>query len=572
MTDITIDRIQTYLSKIYPVEQSEATAQQLSRILQAFREAAGRAAAPPSDTLFSEEDVILITYGDTLRQADQTPLETLHSFAKAHLDGVISTIHILPFYPYSSDDGFSVQDFYAVNPALGGWAEIEHMEQDFKLMFDAVFNHMSAQSAWFQAFLADDPAYEGLFRTEDPETDLSQVTRPRATPLLTAFTKPNGEITHVWTTFSADQVDFNANHPATVLRLIEILLFYVEKGASIIRLDAIAYLWKEAGTNSIHLPQTHDVIRLMRAVLDEVAPHVMLITETNVPHAENIAYFGDGADEAQMVYNFTLPPLLFHTLLSGDASKLRAWVKTLHTPSDRTTFFNFTASHDGIGVRPVEGILDAAELAAMIAHVEASWGRVSYKQNSDGSRSPYELNITYLDAIINPSESTEWQVRRFMISQGIALALAGVPAVYIHSLLGSRNDWDGVARTGHNRTINRAKLDYAMIENALADEQTMRSQIFRAYTHLLTLRKGLKAFHPNAPQQVIDLDVPGVFALLRTAQNDEERILAVYNVTNQAQSVDMSAYISDTVTDTITGRAFAAQFSLAAYEMLWLKL
>src|SRR5690606_35016656 len=108
---------------------------------------------------------------------------------------------------------------------------------------------------------------------------------------------------------SADQVDLNFKNPAVLLATTRALLFYVEHGAKFIRLDAIAYLWKEIGTPCIHLPQTHQVIQLMRAVLDEVAPDVRLITETNVPHPDNISYFGAGTNEAQLVYNFALPPL-----------------------------------------------------------------------------------------------------------------------------------------------------------------------------------------------------------------------------------------------------------------------
>ncbi|GAB4524779.1 MAG: sugar phosphorylase [Anaerolineae bacterium] len=562
------ERINSYLSMLYPPEQAAETLVKLNALIDDAR--MKRTVSEKHESLFDEQDVVLITYGDTLRREGEVPLQTLQRFATTYLKDAFSAIHILPFYPYSSDDGFSVQDFYAVNPALGDWPDIERLSTDFELMFDAVFNHMSAQSEWFNNFLANKPGFQGMFMTESPETDLSLVTRPRALPLLTAFQKTNGETIHVWTTFSADQVDFDVRHPETLLRLVEILLFYVEKGARLIRLDAIAYLWKEVGTTSIHLKQTHDVIRLMRAVLDAVAPETIIITETNVPHAENVSYFGDGTDEAQMVYNFTLPPLLFHTLLSGDATKLRDWVDTLSTPSDRTTFFNFTASHDGIGVRPVEGILSADELEAMIARVKAGWGRVNYKRNSDGTDSPYELNMTYVDAIINPTEAPDLQVKRFVLSQAVAMSLAGVPAIYIHSLLGSRNDLDGMAVTGHNRTINRAKLDYDMVEKALADERTQRAQIFEALMTLLRLRRQQKAFHPNASQQAVDLNTSKVFGLLRSAP--EQRILALFNITPQPQSVDLTTYITTEATDIVTGAPMNAQIVLSPYQVMWIAL
>ncbi len=557
MTAIIYD----FLRGLYDADQAERAYQKLNNQM-----ANAVIKTPQHAALFSERDVVLITYGDSVRREGEAPLQTLHQFAKRRLDGIISTIHILPFFPYSSDDGFSVQDFYAVNPSLGTWDDVEAIGQDFALMVDAVFNHMSAQSEWFKAFLADDPAYAGLFMTESPETDLSTVVRPRVSPLLTAFEKVNGETVHVWTTFSADQVDFDARTPETVLRLIDILLYYVEKGASVIRLDAIAYLWKIAGTSSIHLQQTHDVIKLMRAVLNVVAPHVILITETNVPHDENISYWGNGYDEAQLVYNFTLPPMLVHTLLNGDSGDLREWVNSLETPSDQTTFFNFTASHDGIGVRPVEGILTAAQVQALIDHTLAQGGRVSYKRNADGTDSAYELNITYVNAVIDLAEPIALQVKRFLVTQGIMLALAGVPAVYIHSLLGSMNDLEGLAELGHNRAINRHKLDHDALETALNDTGSFRHLVYTHYKQLIRIRASQQAFHPNAAQQALDVNNAAVFALLRGAE--ESRILALYNLTSQAQQVK----IPYRGWDLIGGEIYDGTATLAPYAIVWLAI
>ncbi|MCL4255654.1 MAG: sugar phosphorylase, partial [Anaerolineae bacterium] len=493
------EKIRAYLRQLYPPQQADETYHALiTRLINT------RKIRSPRKTQYSEADVLLITYGDSLNHPQQAPLQTLRRFALDNLKPLFSGIHILPFYPYSSDDGFSVIDFYAVNPALGKWDDVVALGADFDLMFDAVFNHMSAKSDWFKQFLADDPEYAGLFMTESPNTDLSMVTRPRTSPLLTPFTKPNGETIHLWTTFSADQIDFDPRTPNTVLRLIDVLLFYISEGATYIRLDAIAFLWKQVGTTSLHLPQTHIIIQLMRAVLDEIAPHVVIITETNVPHAENISYWGDGTNEAQMVYNFTLPPLLFYSLTVGDTAKLRDWINTLQTPSDKTTFFNFTASHDGIGVRPVEGMLSPDEVDMLADVVTQRGGRVSYRTKPDGSQSPYELNITYVDAIRNPDHPHHLQVQKFILSQAVMLTLAGVPAVYIHSLLGSVNDVAGMKRLGHNRAINRAKLDVTQLEAELATPNTPRHDIFNAYQHLLTTRRTIPDFHPNASQIALD--------------------------------------------------------------------
>ncbi|MGD9250930.1 MAG: alpha-amylase family glycosyl hydrolase, partial [Desulfobacterales bacterium] len=379
---------------------------------------------------FSEKDVVLITYGDSIRREGQVPLQTLHAFAREYLQGVISAVHFLPFFPWSSDDGFSVKDFTTIDPQLGDWADVARFGRDFDLMFDYVANHISAQSQWFRDYIAGKPGFADLAIEMDPALDLSMVTRPRALPLLTEFKKDAGETVHVWTTFSEDQVDLNYRSLDVLVKMLEALLLYVAKGARLVRMDAIAFLWKEIGTTCLHLPQTHAMVKLFRAVFDIVAPDTVIITETNVPHAENISYFGNGHDEAQMVYNFTLPPMLFHAFVTGDTTELSNWARGLTLESPDTTFFNFTASHDGIGVRPLEGILPPEAVNETLAEaVKASGGQISYKNNPDGTQSPYELNITYVDAMRVPGrEDDPRHPARFLASQSIQYALPGVPA------------------------------------------------------------------------------------------------------------------------------------------------
>jgi sucrose phosphorylase len=512
-------------------------------------------------------DAILITYGDQLREADHAPLRTLAEFTAEHLRGVVSGIHLLPFYPYSSDDGFSVIDYKAVNPALGDWDGVARVGQHFRLMFDGVINHISAQSAWFQAFLRDDPKYRDYFIVVKGEPDLSSVVRPRTLPLLTEFTTPSGA-KKVWTTFSADQIDLNYANPDVLLDIVDVLLFYVAHGAELIRLDAIAYLWKEIGTPCIHLPQTHGVIQLLRAILDEVAPRASLITETNVPHQDNISYFGDGRNEAQLVYNFALPPLTLHAFRTGDASALSRWAAGLTLPSDQTAFFNFLASHDGIGLNPARGILRNDEVAALVDQVIAHGGRVSYKNNPDGSISPYELNINYFDALSNPNgaEPLSLQIDRFVAAHAIMLALAGVPGIYFHSLIGSRSWLEGVSLLGHNRAINRQKFDRAEVERELRDPQSRRAQVFNRLKHLLQVRASSDAFAPQAMQRVIELN-QAIFAVERGRAG--AAVLCLHNVTAQTQHVKLDPAWQH-ARDLLSSRPTDVELILHPYEVVWL--
>jgi len=523
----------TQLSHLYGTDAALQIAPRFEKLVEQYR---GRI-SPPVETSLSERDSILITYGDQVRQTGKPPLQTLAEFCETYLRGVVSGIHLLPFYPWSSDDGFSVMDYRAVDPALGEWTDVERIGHSFRLMFDGVINHASAQGQWFQAFLRDEAPYRDYFLSVEGNYDLSQVVRPRAKPLLTEFQTASGP-RRVWTTFSDDQVDLDYHNPAVLLEIFEILLKYAERGAQFIRLDAIAYLWKEIGTTCIHLPQTHAIIRLLRAVLDEVAPHVRLITETNVPHADNISYFGNGKNEAQLVYNFALPPLVLHTFRTGDASILSEWAAGLDLPSDQTTFFNFLASHDGIGLNPVRGILSSSEIDALVEQILAHNGLISYKQNSDGSESPYEMNISYYDALSDPSsdEPAEMQTARFMAAQAIMLSLRGVPGIYFHSLFGSRSWIEGVQASQHNRTINRQKLERDRLDDELKDPNSLRSQVFKRYRQLLAQRAASTAFHPCGGQKILD-GGRGIFAVLRTSPDGLKRVLCIQNVTADIQAV-----------------------------------
>jgi glycosidase len=575
---LTTDRILDKLIFLYGQERGAACYTRLLNLLDSFRSShphfLQQLTAP--DQRVTERDVILITYGDSLWEPDTPSLRTLHTFLRKHLAGIISTVHVLPFFPYSSDDGFSVIDYLSVNPSLGNWDDIDRLNPDFKLMFDAVINHVSAHSAWFERYIRGDPAFQDFFITVDPATDLSAVVRPRALPLLTPVETSRG-VQRVWTTFSSDQIDLNFANPDVLLRIVEVLLFYVEHGASLIRLDAIAYLWKKPGTSCIHLKETHTVVQLFRDILDCVAPAVALISETNVPHAENVSYFGDGANEAQLVYQFTLPPLLLHTFATEDATALSRWAAGLENVSASTAFFNFTASHDGIGVRPVEGILSRQEIDALVQRARAHGGDVSFKTNGDGTRSPYELNVNYFDALSDPagSESLEVQASRFLASQAIQLAFMGVPGIYIHSLLGSRNWEDGVAQTGRLRSINREKLRLSEVEAALDDPRSLRSLVFHAYCALISKRTAEKAFHPSAPQQVLELH-PAAFSLLRSEPDGSKHIVAIHNVSHRGIAIDLAQVPLAHVPryrDLVSGATIEAKASLAVqpYQVLWLK-
>ena len=454
----------------------------------------------PSGPMWSESDTVLITYGDQFREDGVAPLQTLSDLLAGRLSGLFSDVHLLPCFPFTSDDGFSVSDYETIDPALGDWDDIAAIRRSTRVAFDLVLNHCSASHEWFGNCLAGRDPGRGYFIEVDPSVDVAGVTRPRSHPLLTEFDTVDGPKSF-WTTFSTDQLDLNFANPAVLESMLGVLLTYLSHGGRIIRLDAIAYLWKTIGTRCIHLPQTHEVVKLMRDVVSEAAPEALLLTETNVPHAENVSYFGSG-DEAHMVYQFSLAPLLLDAYVHEDASYLNEWLATLEPPPPGCTYFNFTASHDGVGVRPLEGLVPPERIERIVESVTAAGGQVSHKRNSDGSESPYELNITWFSALAIDDESLS--VRRFLASQFLQLMLAGIPGIYAHSLFGTPNWNDGVERTGRARTINRRRLMRSEVEDWADDTKLLRGRILRGMDRLLRFRRSRPELHPDRSQKIVD--------------------------------------------------------------------
>ncbi|WP_346860514.1 alpha-amylase family glycosyl hydrolase [uncultured Draconibacterium sp.] len=552
-----ITTIESRLRFIYKDSYSDEILQKLFAVLSKYQ------AIDNSNLKWDEKDVVLITYGDSIKTENEIPLQTLNRFLNKKLKEQLTVVHILPFFPYSSDDGFSVIDFRKVNPELGDWSDVATLNSNFDLMADLVINHASSRGEWFQNFLKQKGVGKDYFICEDPAKDLSQVTRPRNTPLLTPYETAEG-IKHVWTTFSADQVDLNFSNPDLLVEMMDILLAYISHGARIIRLDAIAFLWKVVGTTCLHLPETHEVVKLMRDVAEHVNPATIILTETNVPNKENLSYFGEG-DEAHMVYQFSLPPLLLHALHTANSSYLTTWAKSLPSLSGDKTFFNFTASHDGIGVRPLEGLLPEEEKNTLVENMKGFGGFVNYKSNPDGSQSPYELNITYFDALKGTANGEDrFQVERFLASQTVMMSFAGVPAFYIHSLTATPNYHEGVAVTKHNRTINRRKWQLNELEEILNTE-TPQQKVFTSLQKLITLRKKQAAFHPNAKQEIIDLGKE-VFAMVR--RSPEQTIVVVVNLSASKTAFELPADLTELNHDLISDSKINKR-ELKAYQCCW---
>lgn len=583
-------RLLSTLAIVYGDEKAERCYPEVERILQVHF-----AHKPPelveherifqAIDRFTERDVVGITYGDLIYSPNTPPLATLRQIFDEVFAGTFNVVHLLPFYPYSSDRGFSVIDYKEVDPHLGTWADIRRLGETHRLMFDGVVNHVSSQSHWFREFLNGNPDYENFFVSFSTKEAISPdhlrlILRPRTSNLLTAFPTLRG-VKHVWTTFSPDQIDLNYKNEKVLFSVLEVLLYYVRQGADILRLDAATYLWRELGTTCAHLKQTHALIQFFRAVMDVVAPTVGLITETNVPHEDNISYFGDGHNEAHMVYNFALPPLVLWTLHSGDCTYLARWAASLTTPSLTTTFYNFLDSHDGIGLLPVRNILAPQEVQQLVDRTYAHGGLVSMRTNSDGTTTPYELNIPWYNAINsdNDGEGPDMKIDRFLASRAIALAMKGVAAVYLPSIIGAHVTADTPIDTKDPRSINRNTINAPALFEQLQDSTTAASRIAERFTHMITARVRCPAFHPAATQRVLFVS-SAIFSVYRESLDGKHLVLCLTNITNSPQVFQMpeeELHGSPLAWETLlTGERIVTpdgrlRIELKAYQVRWLR-
>lgn len=559
MTTTFTERAAELLEVLYP-GRGDAVAADVAALVERYAGAIARLGErrPPD-----ERTTLLITYADAVDgPLDEPPLSTLHRMLAAHVGDLITDVHLLPMFPSTSDDGFAVADYRHLDPHLGAWEDIAALGRDYGLMFDFVANHVSASHPWLARALAGDPELTDRFIAFDPSFDTSKVVRPRTSPLFHTYLRPDGTAATLWTTFSADQVDLNVASSATLLELTDILLGYLARGAASIRLDAIGFLAKQSGTTCMHLPQTHAVVKLWRLVTDAVRPGVQLVTETNVPHDENVSYFGDGHDEAHQVYQFALPPLVLHSFVAGSARALSDWAATICPVSPTATYLNFLATHDGIGMRPAEGLLTTAEQQALVQRVLDNGGLVSMKSNGDDTEQVYELNVNYLDALARPDELADPTIvaAKGLCAHAILLSLVGVPAIYYHSLFGSSGDPEAARASGINRRINRGHLDEALLAEELGTDPRRRL-VLEGLSELIQVRRRHAAFSPSAPQQIERLD-DRVFAVRRGC--GEDAVLCLANVSDQTVDLDIDGI------NLATSKALTSS-SLPPYGYLWLR-
>ena len=488
--------------------------------------------------IISEKTLLLISYGDNLKNKNEVPLKTLKNFFEKNLKNCFEILHILPFYPSSSDGGFSVTDHKNVNKDLGTWNDICLLSKHASIMADLILNHSSIKGKWFNSFIKEKEDYKNFFFTIDDNFDFSKVIRPRDHKLIQIYNykKKNNKL---WCTFSHDQIDLNFKNPLVLIEFIEIVLLLLSKGVTTFRLDAVAFIWKKNGTSCVNLPETHEIVKLLRLIVNYINPHALIVTETNLPRKENLSYFGNN-DEANWIYNFPLPPLILYTFLFEDSSKISGWSKSMPPAQINNAYLNFIASHDGIGMRPAEGILDNIILDKLFKRVKKNGGKFSFRK-VESKNKVYEANITLFDALKRTDFDKDgiFAVERYIAAHSILLALEGVPAIYFNSLFGTSNDQNAFIKTGIKRNINRFKWDFSDLSKKLKNKNSLENIIYSKILKIISLRQKQIAFHPNATQYTLTLGNK-LFGVWRQSIDRSQNIFAITNISSVVRELKLS--------------------------------
>lgn len=534
--------LRTLLSGLYEADSSGDLQSLSSQLLQFTQQHSGVRQNGESRSLWNGSDAVLITYADTVHDDVRPGLQCLRRLVNRHLESFASVIHVLPFLKSTSDGGFAVASYQQLEQRHGDWSDLANLAEGRRLMADLVLNHVSASHPWVHQFLNNEEPGRSCVLEAAPDPCWSDVVRPRSSALFTQLAGANGK-RRVWTTFGPDQVDLNWRSPQVLIGFAELLMRLCRHGVRWIRLDAVGFVWKEPHTTCIHRPEAHQLVEVLRFLLNETFDDGVVVTETNVPEQENLSYLINGR-EAHLAYNFPLPPLLLEATISGRADLLNAWLSHWPALPQDTGLLNFTACHDGIGLRPLEGLMPKIRLLKLLISCEQRGGLISHRRLSDGDDVPYEINISWwsamADAGIDPSH---FQLNRFLLTQLLVLALPGIPAFYLPALLATPNDVSRFRCSGQRRDLNRPQFKAETLERRFNDPESDVSRVVQALRHAMGIRSSLKPLQPDAEMRVISRHRSDLVVLQRSKSG--ESLFAIYNMTSSRLNLALSTLVKD---------------------------
>lgn len=524
---------------------------------------------------WNESHSVLITYADSIYKNGEATLITLRKLLSKHFGSLSKVVHILPFLKSTSDGGFAVSSYDSLEEKFGDWDDLKSISKNHDLMADLVLNHVSSSHPWVQQFIkSQEPGISNVFSPKQ-NLDWSNVVRPRSSSLFSQINTDDGP-KQVWTTFGPDQIDLNWHNPKMTLEFLNLITTYLSNGIKWLRLDAVGFIWKESGTTCLHLPKAHSIVKILRVLLNNLLDDGVLITETNVPQKENLSYLIPD-DEAHMAYNFPLPPLLLEAIITSRADILNSWIFDWPKLPEDTTLFNFTASHDGVGLRALEGLMNEQRIKDLLINCEKRGGLVSHRRLSNGDDKPYELNISWWSAMEDSSRDTKrFQYERFILSQLLVMALKGVPAFYLPALLASENDIKSFSMTGQRRDLNREKFKSENLSAVLNNPESNANKNLKYLRNAMDIRSELKQFHPCSEMKCLSKGRSDIVVIKRG--RGPESVFAIHNMTEnkinyQLNDNDIPKIIDNDFNthDFLTSTKYNCKnISLDPFQVIWL--
>ena len=565
--------LRNLLCDLYPEDSSPDPEVLSSQLLQILGPASAHVDPTVGNHCWNKDDVVLITYADAVIDDAQSGLQALCSFVNRHLQVFAPVIHVLPFLEATSDGGFAVSSHERLEERHGDWGDLASLAKGRRLMADLVLNHVSASHPWVRQFLRDEEPGRFCVLEAAPDPCWDDVVRPRSSALFTTLQSSAGR-RQVWTTFGPDQVDLNWRCPEVLLGFTRLLKQKLMHGVRWIRLDAVAFVWKEPHTSCVHRPQVHRLVEVLRHLLTHACgQQAVVVTETNVPEEENLSYLRSGR-EAHLAYNFPLPPLLMEAAISGSADLLNRWLSRWPQLPNSTSLLNFTACHDGVGLRPLEGLMPQSRLLNLLIACEQRGGLVSHRRLADGDEVPYEINISWWSAMADGGlDPAHLQRERFLVTELLKLVLPGIPAFYLPALLASPNDLARFRQSGHRRDLNRPQFKTAALERRLQDPDSDATAVVAALRQALILRSALRALHPDSMVEVLSED--RVDRVVLRCSHQGHSLVAIHNFTASRLTFDPGLWRGrqdlDWI-DRLSNQRFAPgrRHALEPYSVLWL--
>ncbi len=571
---LKIDKLLKTIYSNHTTEEINFISNQLLQILDDFSEKSAYEEIRDKER-WNESHSVLITYADSIYKNGEATLITLRKLLSKHFGSLSKVVHILPFLKSTSDGGFAVSSYDSLEEKFGCWDDLRSISENHDLMADLVLNHVSSSHPWVQQFIkSQEPGISNVFSPRQ-NLDWSNVVRPRSSSLFSQINTEDGP-KQVWTTFGPDQIDLNWHNPKMTLEFLNLIINYLSNGIKWLRLDAVGFIWKESGTTCLHLPKAHSIVRLLRVLLNNLLDDGVLITETNVPQKENLSYLITG-DEAHMAYNFPLPPLLLEAIITSRADILNSWIFDWPILPEDTTLFNFTASHDGVGLRALEGLMNEQRIKDLLINCEKRGGLVSHRRLSNGDDKPYELNISWWSAMEDSSrDAKRFQYERFILSQLLVMALKGVPAFYLPALLASENDIKSFSMTGQRRDLNREKFKSENLSAVLNNPESNANKNLKYLRNAMDVRSELKQFHPCSQMKCLSKGRSDIVVIKRG--KGPESVFAIHNMTEnkinyQLNDNDLPKIIDNNFNthDFLTSTKYNCKnISLDPFQVIWL--